>query len=296
MSEVRCPSCASPNVEQIDVNKYECPYCGLSFTAREAFATQQMCEQTIEISAVEVHRNTETELVSEKAHRENPPQRKNGKKVWKVIILILVLLVGIVLVCYIVNTDTYNTTCDVDKYDLPIEETIDSLDGDDDLNEFVIDTMSVDTICYEDEYQRTYSGLTFRTFTEKEYDSSNRISYQARLGEEQINAHLQELGFELIDSKNETRLNYTGEDYYETTINIYSITKHGRVTTVKLEDYFTEIHFPSLDDVEEFKEYIKACGLKEVENGYEDPTDCHWAGTDVSIKGTIVTLNYRWEP
>lgn len=33
MSEVKCPSCGSPNVEQIDVDKYQCPYCGATFTA-----------------------------------------------------------------------------------------------------------------------------------------------------------------------------------------------------------------------------------------------------------------------
>ncbi len=33
MAEVKCPSCGSPNVEQIDVDKYQCPYCGATFTA-----------------------------------------------------------------------------------------------------------------------------------------------------------------------------------------------------------------------------------------------------------------------
>lgn len=31
MEDVKCPSCGSPNVEQIDVNKYQCPYCGATF-------------------------------------------------------------------------------------------------------------------------------------------------------------------------------------------------------------------------------------------------------------------------
>lgn len=34
MEEVKCPSCGSPNVEQIDVNKYQCPYCGETFNYR----------------------------------------------------------------------------------------------------------------------------------------------------------------------------------------------------------------------------------------------------------------------
>ena len=32
MADVKCPSCGSPNVEQIDVDKYQCPYCGATFT------------------------------------------------------------------------------------------------------------------------------------------------------------------------------------------------------------------------------------------------------------------------
>jgi uncharacterized membrane protein YvbJ len=36
MTELKCPSCGSPNVEQIDANKYQCPYCGKTFTTFEA--------------------------------------------------------------------------------------------------------------------------------------------------------------------------------------------------------------------------------------------------------------------
>ena len=32
MAEIKCPSCGSPNVEQIDTDKYQCPYCGNSFS------------------------------------------------------------------------------------------------------------------------------------------------------------------------------------------------------------------------------------------------------------------------
>lgn len=34
MTNIKCPSCGSPNVEQIDVNKYQCPYCGNTFTTQ----------------------------------------------------------------------------------------------------------------------------------------------------------------------------------------------------------------------------------------------------------------------
>ncbi len=36
MANVKCPSCGSTNVEQIDTDKYQCPYCGKTFFARES--------------------------------------------------------------------------------------------------------------------------------------------------------------------------------------------------------------------------------------------------------------------
>lgn len=35
MQEIKCPSCGSSNVEQIDTDKYQCPYCGRTFTSQE---------------------------------------------------------------------------------------------------------------------------------------------------------------------------------------------------------------------------------------------------------------------
>ena len=40
MTNLKCPSCGSPNVEQIDTNKYQCPYCGKTFTSSEASHSQ----------------------------------------------------------------------------------------------------------------------------------------------------------------------------------------------------------------------------------------------------------------
>ena len=135
--------------------------------------------------------------------------------------------------------------------------------------------------------------MTFRTFTKKESDNGNTI--QLRLDNEAIAANLKELGFEMIDKTTESRPDYTGEEYYEVTIETYSKTVNGHVTTVKLESDYTEIHFPNLDDVEEFKKTVRACGLAETEEGFNDTEEVYWAGTDVSIKGTIVTLVYKEE-
>lgn len=41
MAEIKCPSCGSPNVEQIDMDKYQCPYCGKTFTTRSVVTSQQ---------------------------------------------------------------------------------------------------------------------------------------------------------------------------------------------------------------------------------------------------------------
>lgn len=41
MAEIKCPSCGSPNIEQIDTDKYQCPYCGNTFSSRDTYAFQQ---------------------------------------------------------------------------------------------------------------------------------------------------------------------------------------------------------------------------------------------------------------
>lgn len=36
MNNPVCPSCGSPNVELIERNKYQCPYCGTTFSGNNA--------------------------------------------------------------------------------------------------------------------------------------------------------------------------------------------------------------------------------------------------------------------
>ena len=36
MTNIKCPSCGAPNVDQVDEGKYQCPYCGKTFTTFEA--------------------------------------------------------------------------------------------------------------------------------------------------------------------------------------------------------------------------------------------------------------------
>ena len=42
MAEIKCPSCGSPNVEQIDTDKYQCPYCGNTFSGSQSMAAQSI--------------------------------------------------------------------------------------------------------------------------------------------------------------------------------------------------------------------------------------------------------------
>ncbi|MCQ2233855.1 MAG: hypothetical protein MJZ24_03820 [Paludibacteraceae bacterium] len=47
MADIKCPSCGSPNVEQIDIDKYQCPYCGNTFSFRDSlnFPQQQQTQE-----------------------------------------------------------------------------------------------------------------------------------------------------------------------------------------------------------------------------------------------------------
>ncbi len=65
---------------------------------------------------------------------------------------------------------------------------------------------------------------------------------------------------------------------------------------MKLESDYTEIRFPNIDDVEEFKQRVRDSGLKEKKNEFHDCEEVYWAGTNVYIKGTVVKLDYKWEP
>ena len=142
--------------------------------------------------------------------------------------------------------------------------------------------------------QSSYAGLYFRVFTESAYDVG--VHYNDALPHKKVIPKLKVLGFVLSDSKTETRADYTGQDYYETTIETYAKTVNGMITTVLLEDDYTTIHFPSTNDVEEFLKTVRATNMKEDDWGFQDPDNIYWAGTDVHVSGTEVTLRYRWEP
>lgn len=138
------------------------------------------------------------------------------------------------------------------------------------------------------------TALSFRTFTEKA--TENTQTYQNRLSEGQVVKNLKGIGFELTDSRTESRPDYTGEDYNDITIETYSKTVNGHTTTVKLESDYTEICFPSRSDVDKFIVTVRAADLTETADGFKDNEEVYWAGTDVYVNGTTVKLNYKSEP
>ena len=139
-----------------------------------------------------------------------------------------------------------------------------------------------------------YSGLSFRTFTEKETEDG--IVYQSRLAGEQVVKNLKELGFELVKSETKSRYNHIDEVYYDAAIDTYTKTVNGNTTIVIYDEAgSTKIIFPTFDDVKVFENTVKECGLTKGDNGFEDAKEIYWAGTDVYIDGKTVILHYKSE-
>ena len=40
MEDIKCPSCGSPNVDQVDWNRFQCPYCGHTFISEKSAFSQ----------------------------------------------------------------------------------------------------------------------------------------------------------------------------------------------------------------------------------------------------------------
>ncbi len=59
MNKPVCPSCGSPNVEQIDTDKYQCPYCGKTFSENTAppIPPTQECKESKTENAEEIPNN-----------------------------------------------------------------------------------------------------------------------------------------------------------------------------------------------------------------------------------------------
>lgn len=83
MAEIKCPSCGSQNIEQTDMDKYECPYCGKIFSSRDIVSQQP---QTI------INQNSSFDV------DDNPGCLMNG-------VCFLIPIVGLIL--YFVKKEKY---------------------------------------------------------------------------------------------------------------------------------------------------------------------------------------------
>lgn len=146
---------------------------------------------------------------------------------------------------------------------------------------------------------KTTSGITFRTFTKRALENPNgkksKVAIQQPIARDIVVRNLMKLGFELVDSKAETREVYYGGEYYDTVIETYAKTINGQTTTVLLEEDYTEITFPTSKDASAFFKSAKATGLKQEGNELLDNSLIYWAGTNVKIEDNVITLTYRSE-
>lgn len=111
MDNLRCPQCESPNVVQVDTDRYECPYCGKTFNRQEALAAQHATTQKIE--------------------NQKKKNERSGKLITTLTILFFVLAV-VVIIGYAIN--------EVRQPDSPKntnEEVVDTLETD--VNEAVVE-------------------------------------------------------------------------------------------------------------------------------------------------------------
>lgn len=83
---MKCPSCGASNLVQIDMDKYQCPYCGKTSSIREVSIPQQAQQPVFD--------NVDNFTFEE----DDTP------KVWMNILCLLIPIVGIVM--YFVKKDT----------------------------------------------------------------------------------------------------------------------------------------------------------------------------------------------
>ena len=126
--------------------------------------------------------------------------------------------------------------------------------------------------------------LTFQTFCHP-HDVEG-ITLQDFYKASQIEKSLKSFGYELIGTTQETRPDYTGEEYYTVTLKTFIRNLGNKSTTVILDCYDSsvlgvEILFPNLEEVDKFKSTIKGT--------LQDDRVHYWA-TIISYNGTKVKI------
>lgn len=149
---------------------------------------------------------------------------------------------------------------------------------------------------YDEPEDPVSAGLTFDLFSEI-YTNGDGVSFYDQKPCKTVAEELRGLGFELLDRTVEERFDVIEGQDMPFAIETYTKTVGDRTTTVKLEEFYSEIHFPNVDDALEFEETVRMTDLTPKGDGtYVDNEEVYWGGTDVEIKGTIAKLNYRFEP
>ena len=110
MEKIKCPSCGSPNVERMDENRYECPYCGKNFAYEEGF-TPTIAEM--------VHEEIESEVQPQQIeHSTKRQQSRKREYLWFTLISILTIaIISVVLYFVVLPKDT--ETIDEALYEKP---------------------------------------------------------------------------------------------------------------------------------------------------------------------------------
>lgn len=122
MADVFCPSCGSPNVEQIDVDKYACPYCGTTFTS------SGIIDPPIYENEAEQSENNIDESANQTAiYDEDTAHSRKGSKKLILLIVCIIAIVAVFTACFVVFSSSDNHAYGDDD-DVLMEETDDEIE------------------------------------------------------------------------------------------------------------------------------------------------------------------------
>lgn len=154
MANVCCPKCGAKNTEEIDVGKYECPYCGHSFTLQEQ---KDNCSNNVSAYNAEInYRDSRSQMPAgeESTLKEQSPKKKESKIgviVTSVVSTIIVIFALIIWIGSQNQDEEIQSIADIVSSEEPIEQSeIISLAEDEDF-----DAMGG---------SRTYSGTIDRKY------------------------------------------------------------------------------------------------------------------------------------
>lgn len=143
----------------------------------------------------------------------------------------------------------------------------------------------------------TSAGLTIDDFVFYAKEPQYGRVFAPRDADAIVN-RLQRKGFD-VSHRTETREDETGAGTYEADIYTLSKSTGDNFTSVTV-DRDIYIRFPSDADAETFMNGVKTFGYRYSEskyndNGWHDPSECYYWGTDIFRSGNVVKIELRWE-